>query len=286
MGFPKIISFIKLYHKHIEKGAILSGITLIALRLYFPIQYHYSYIQGRKIILPNSSSHIAPTVEAGATLLQVLAIAVVVGGLVYLLRIFFNRGQNDPDRLFERGKEYFDEKKYSDARVYLRRATKILEKMGKGKSDYAAKCRYNIAMSYFYEKEHSRGVELLEEVKQIHPKFETQRVDDSIRLSRTLEDITMGISLLTRAEKALNRGDYPSARLYYKKKIEHSLRIGLGSDFIPETKYDIAFTYFSEANYDMARKELLELKRDYPNYNEMEKVEELLAWIESKRQKG
>src|SRR3989339_2232382 len=58
MGFPKIISFIKLYHKHIEKGAILSGITLIALRLYFPIQYHYSYIQGRKIILPNSSSHI------------------------------------------------------------------------------------------------------------------------------------------------------------------------------------------------------------------------------------
>ena len=280
--FPKIFSFIKIYHHYIEQVVIFSGITLITVRLFFPIQYRYSYIGNTKIIVSSPSSHIAPTVETGATLLQVLAIAIVVVGLVYLLRISFDLGQHDPARLHERAIEFFAEKKYTLARFYWAEALKSLEKMGKQRNEFAGKCLYHIADTHFWEGEYSDCINLLQELKKEYPMFEAKKVDELIKLGQLWQNASREENLWSAAEKAFNRRDYPSARLYYKWLIEHWLETGEDSDsyHVLNVKYEIAFTYFSEGNYERARQKLLELKNNYPNYSAMEKVDELLVKLE------
>ena len=112
--------------------------------------------------------------------------------------------------------------------------------------------------------------------------FEAKKVDELIKLGQLWQNASREENLWSAAEKAFNRRDYPSARLYYKWLIEHWLETGEDSDsyHVLNVKYEIAFTYFSEGNYERARQKLLELKNNYPNYSAMEKVDELLVKLE------
>ena len=211
----------------------------------------------------------------------------------FVARYFF-RHRIEINEMSAEGLRYMEEKNWSEARSHFEKALEIAEKLSaEDNKDLISKIKFNLAMACFAEGNVIRAGELLLEIKEENPDFDSEKIESWLlkiegiagKMSERQIKMDEMNSLLSEAYELKNEGHWTEARMRFEKALEMMEKLSFANKdrLVANTKYGIALSYFNENKLDLAEEFLLEVKEESPDFH-AEEIDETLEKIKSMKE--